>query len=202
MPTPDERPQPATERITDLDALKVFTHPLRIRLYRALYTAGEATASHLSDQVDEAVSLVSYHLRKMAAHGFIVEAPEKGSDGRERWWKLSTERGFSFRSRDFADRPEGVAVLNEVTRQLLATRGERYERYLNQQAAWPREWTDAAFSSEYMPRLTAAELQEMAEEIGALMGRWTERGRAADAAGETGGREFVAVQMYGFPFTP
>jgi DNA-binding transcriptional ArsR family regulator len=200
VPEHDDTPRPTAQRITDLDALKVFTHPLRIRLYRALYTARAATASHLADQVDEAVSLVSYHLRKLAAHGFIVEAPEKGSDGRERWWKLSSERGFSFRSGDFADRPEGVAVLNEVTRQLLATRGERYEQYLGQQAAWPREWTDASFSSEYMPRLNAAELQEMAEEIGALMSRWTDRGLAADAAGDTEGREFVAVQMYGFPF--
>ncbi|MEV6009275.1 helix-turn-helix domain-containing protein [Streptomyces sp. NPDC051976] len=198
MTAPDGTP----ERITDLAALKVFTHPLRIRLYRALYTARTATASHLADQVDEAVSLVSYHLRKMAAHGFIVEAPEKSGDGRERWWKVSSERGFSFRTADFADRPEGVAVMNEVTRQLLATRSERYERFLGEQAAWPAEWTQAAFSSEYMPRLTAAELQEMAEEIGDLMARWTDRGRAAEDAGDTADREHVAVQMYGFPFRP
>jgi DNA-binding transcriptional ArsR family regulator len=202
VPGTDDSPQPEPQRITDLDALKVFTHPLRIRLYRELFTAGTATASHLADQVDEAVSLVSYHLRKLAAHGFIVAAPEKSTDGRERWWKLSSERGFSFRSADFADRPEGAAVLDEVTRQLLATRAERYERYLNQQGTWPAQWVDAAFSSEYMPRLSAAELREMAEEIGALMRRWTDRGAAAVAAGDTEGREFVAVQMYGFPFRP
>lgn len=194
--------QDRSQRITDLDALKVFTHPLRIRLYRALLTARTATASHLADQVDEAVSLVSYHLRKMAAHGFIVEAPEHSTDGRERWWKISAERGFSFRSADFDDRPEGAAVLARVTRQLLATRAERYQQYLDEQSAWPREWTNASFSSEYMPLLNAAELQQMAEEIGALMQRWTDRGRAAEDAGDTEGREHVAVQMYGFPFRP
>lgn len=194
--------QDRSQRITDLDALKVFTHPLRIHLYRALFTARTATASHLADQVDEAVSLVSYHLRKMAAHGFIVEAPEHSTDGRERWWKVSAERGFSFRSADFDDRPEGAAVLAQVTRQLLATRAERYEQYLDQQSAWPREWTNASFSSEYMPLLTSAELQQMAEEVGELMQRWTDRGRAAEDAGDTAGREHVAVQMYGFPFRP
>lgn len=187
-------------RITDLDALKVFTHPLRIRLYRALYTSREATASHLADQVDEAVSLVSYHLRKMAAHGFIVEAPGHDDDGRERWWTVSSERGFTFRTADFDDRPEGVAVLSQVTRQLLATRADRYEQYLDEQAAWPGEWTSAAFTSEFMPRLTAAELQQMADEIVELMQRWTDRGRTAERAGDTEGREHVAVQMYGFPF--
>jgi DNA-binding MarR family transcriptional regulator len=191
-----------SQRITDLDALKVFTHPLRIRLYRALFTARTATASHLADQVDEAVSLVSYHLRKMAAHGFIVEAPEHSTDGRERWWKVSAERGFSFRSADFYDRPEGVAVLAQVTRQLLATRAERYQQYLDEQSAWSRDWTSAAFSNEFMPLLNAAELQQMADEIGELMERWTDRGRAAEDAGDTEGREHVAVQMYGFPFRP
>lgn len=194
---------PAREqRVTDLEALKVFTHPLRIRLYRALHMAGEATASHLSDQVDEAVSLVSYHLRKMAAHGFIEAAAGHRGDARERWWKVAAEHGFSFRSEDFSDGPEGQAVLTQVIRQMLASRVERYSRYLDEQGAWPAEWTDASFSSEYMPQLTAAELRQMAEEIGELMHRWTDRGRAARAAGDTEGREFVAVQMYGFPHRP
>jgi DNA-binding MarR family transcriptional regulator len=203
-PSTDPVPAPAAQpqRITDLDALKVFTHPLRIRLYRALYSGREATASHLADQVDEAVSLVSYHLRKMATHGFIEEAPGHDDDGRERWWKVSSEKGFSFRTADFDDRPEGVAVLSQVTRQLLATRAERYEQYLNEQAAWPSEWTSAAFTSEYAPRLTAAELQQMADEIVEMMHRWTERGLAAERAGDTADREHVAVQLYGFPFRP
>jgi len=195
----DDKPAGVPERITDVDALKVFTHPLRIRLYYALHTAREATASHLADQVDEAVSLVSYHLRKMAAHGFVVPAEGHDDDGRERWWTLSSRRGFTFHSADFADRPEGAAVIVQVNRQLLGTRTERYVRYLDEQAAWPRQWTEAAFSSEYVPLLTAAELQQMADELGALMQRWTDVGRAAEAAGDTEGREHVAVQMYGFP---
>lgn len=39
---------------------------------------------------------------------------------------------------------------------------------LDQQHAWPREWTGAAFTSEYQARLTVAELRELAEEIAAL----------------------------------
>jgi DNA-binding transcriptional ArsR family regulator len=199
-----EQPPAAPEprRITDLDALKVFTHPLRIRLFNALRTARSATASHLADQVDEAVSLVSYHLRKMAAHGFITEDPGRSSDGRERWWKVDEERSFTFRSADFDERPEGAAVVAQVTRQLLATRNERYERFLGEQQAWGKEWTRASFSSEFLTPLTAAELQEMADELAEVLRRWTERGRAAEDAGDTGGREHVAVQMYGFPFRP
>ncbi|MER5885281.1 helix-turn-helix domain-containing protein [Streptomyces sp. NPDC001941] len=190
-----------TRRITDVKALKVFTHPLRIRLYRALYASRAATASQLADQVDEVVSLVSYHLRKLAEGGFIEDAPGHSGDGRERWWRVSSEQGFSYRTSDFTG-PEGAAVAGSVTRQLLQARQERYSAYLDELAAWPREWTDGAFSSEYLPRLTAAETAEMGQELGELIRRWTERGRAAEEAGETEGREHVAVHLYGFPSRP
>ncbi|MFF0743437.1 helix-turn-helix domain-containing protein [Streptomyces sp. NPDC004111] len=199
-PISEHPPQP--RRITDLDALKVFAHPLRIDLYRALFTGGAATASHLSDQVDEAVSLISYHLRKMAAHGFIVEAPEQSTDGRERWWKVASEQGFTFRHSDFGDDTESVAVIGQVTRQLLQARQERYSTYLDESGSWGKDWVDAAFNWEYMPRLTAAELQQMSEEIRELIIAWRERGRAAEAAGDTEGRERTSVQMFGFPFRP
>lgn len=203
------------ERITELAQLKAFTHPLRIELYRLLTAARTATASHLAEQAGEAVSLVSYHLRKLAEHGFIEEAAEQGRDGRERWWRISAERSFSFRSADFDGTPEGTAALTGVTRELLATRTRTYLNYLDQQAGWGREWTRAAFSSEYTVRLTAGELQELAEEMGAFVRRWRERAEAAEAreaeagadeagaeAGGSAGRETVALHLYGFPFRP
>jgi DNA-binding transcriptional ArsR family regulator len=88
--------------ITDLGTLKALAHPLRMQLYRGLCVARVATASHLADQVDEAVSLVSYHLRKLAEHGLIEEAEPQSGDGRERWWRPSSE-GVSIRDRDFRD---------------------------------------------------------------------------------------------------
>ncbi|MEU8888189.1 helix-turn-helix domain-containing protein [Streptomyces sp. NPDC048442] len=159
---PESEHPPEPRRTTDLDALKVFTHPLRIDLYRALFTGGAATASHLADEVDEAVSLVSYHLRKMAAHGFIVEAPGESKDARERWWRVECGHG----------------------------------------AGWGKDWGDAAFNREYVPRLTATEFRQLSEEIRELIDSYRERGLAAEAAGDTEGREQVSVQIFGFPFRP
>lgn len=93
-----------THRIKDLDTLKALGHPLRMKLYRALYVAGTATASQLADQVDEAVYLVSYHLRKLAAHGLIEEARGSGRDARERWWQ--PVGALATRDEDFRDAPE------------------------------------------------------------------------------------------------
>ncbi|WP_151773987.1 ArsR/SmtB family transcription factor [Streptomyces abyssomicinicus] len=190
------------ERITDLSRLKAFTNPLRLRLYRALYATGAATASQLAEQVDQAPSLVSYHLRKLAEHGFVTEASGRGTDGRERWWQVASEEGWGFRDSDFADTPEGAAAVGSVIQGIVETRAAAYRAFLEQRAAWGKEWVDASVSSEWMLTLTPGELAEMNEELQALGRRWRERGKAARAAGETDGREHVAVHLYGFPFRP
>jgi DNA-binding transcriptional ArsR family regulator len=194
------RPKREPERITDLSRLKAFTNPLRLQLYRLLYAEGTATASQLAEQVDQAPSLVSYHLRKLAEHGFVTEASGQSADGRERWWRVASEEGWSFRNSDFADTPEGVAAVGAATRSIIDIRMAQYRAYLDQTAAWGKAWSDAAFSSEWMLDLTPAELAEMSGELQALARRWRERGKAAKAAGDTEDREHVSVHLYGFPF--
>ncbi len=188
-----------SRRITDLGTLKAFGHPLRMKLYRALFVARTATASQLAESVGEAVSLVSYHLRKLAGHGLIEEAEQQGEDGRERWWQVSS-RGLSFRDEDFSDAPEKVAAHVAVGRISFEQRGDLYRRYLEDPESWPPQWRSASFSSEYLPRLTADELARLSREMDELIKKYDEIGRAADEAGETEGRENVAVHVYGFPF--
>lgn len=195
-------PEPTHDRVTDLSRLKAFTNPLRMRLYRLLYVADAATASQLAEQVDEAPSLVSYHLRKLAEHGFVAEAADRGSDGRERWWRVTSEEGWGFRGSDFADTPEGAAAVGAVSRGMFETRVTQYRAYLDQAAAWGGTWTDAAFSSEWVITLGPEELREMGEEFEAVARRWRERARDVEATGGAGGREHVSVHLYGFPFRP
>ncbi|GLY66013.1 winged helix-turn-helix domain-containing protein [Amycolatopsis taiwanensis] len=194
------RPKHRPERITELSRLKAFTNPLRLRIYRLLYAAGSATASQLGEQVGETPSLVSYHLRKLAEHGFVAEATSHGDDGRERWWQVASEDGWGYRDSDFADTPEGAAAAGAVTRGIFDTRAAQYRTYLDQD--WDKAWTDAAFSSEWLLDLTPAELAEMSDELEALARRWRERGKAAKAAGDTEDREHVSLHLYGFPFRP
>ncbi len=39
--------------------------------------------------------MVSYHLRKLAEHGFVTQASGQGADGRERWWQVASEEGWA-----------------------------------------------------------------------------------------------------------
>ncbi|MET8243523.1 helix-turn-helix domain-containing protein [Streptomyces sp. NPDC005202] len=185
--------------ITDLGTLKALAHPLRMRLYRLLFVAGTATASQLAERVDEAVSLVSYHLRKLAEHGLIEEAEPRSGDARERWWQPASD-GVSIRDEDFRDAPEKVAAHLAASRLFLDQRVEMYRTYLDERAHWGPEWNEAAYDGESLLRLTAAELAELNKDLQDVLKRYDELGRAREAAGDVEGREHVALHVYGFPF--
>ncbi|MFF5186354.1 ArsR/SmtB family transcription factor [Streptomyces sp. NPDC000345] len=186
-------------RITDVGTLKALAHPLRMKLYRLLFVTEAATASQLAEQVDEAVSLVSYHLRKLAEHGLIEAAEPQSADGRERWWRPSSD-GVTVRDTDFQDAPEKVTAHLAASRLFQEQRSEMYRTYLDQRPHWGREWNEAAQDSESLLRLTAAELAELKQALHDVIKRYDEKGRAAEAHGDTEGREHVALHLYGFPF--
>jgi DNA-binding transcriptional ArsR family regulator len=185
--------------ITDVGTLKALAHPLRMKLYRGLCVAEKATASQLAEQVDEAVSLISYHLRKLAEHGLIEEAEAQSADGRERWWQPASD-GLAIHDEDFRDAPEKAAAHIAASRLFFEQRVDMVRRYLDERAHWSDAWTTASDSSEWLLHLTPDELLELAKEMNALVRRYEEHGRAAMAAGDTEGRENVAVHTYGFPF--
>ncbi|MEU6712845.1 helix-turn-helix domain-containing protein [Nonomuraea sp. NPDC046802] len=192
-------PAGKSHRVTDLDTLKALGHPLRLKLYRALYMAGTATASQLADEVGEAVSLVSYHLRKLAAHGIIEEAPEGRGDARERWWQPIAQ-GISTRDEDWRDSPEGEAVHTATSRLWARELGELYEQYLDTKHSWSADWRDAAFDSGSMMSLTADELRSLGQEIEELLAKWRARAKAAQEGDDVAGREKVSVHVQGVPY--
>lgn len=78
--------------------------------------------------------MVSYHLRKLAEHGFVSEASGRSADGREPWWQMASEEGWGFGDSDFAGTPEGAAAVGAVTRGIVETRTSPYRAYLDQGA--------------------------------------------------------------------
>ncbi len=62
-------------RRLDARSLRGLAHPLRMRLLDALRVHGPATASGLAERLGESSGATSYHLRQLAEHGFVEDAP-------------------------------------------------------------------------------------------------------------------------------
>src|SRR4051812_14770407 len=68
---PDQIPLEPAIQVTDVRALRALAHPLRNRLLGLLRLDGPATASRLARVVGESSGATSYHLRQLAAYGFV-----------------------------------------------------------------------------------------------------------------------------------
>lgn len=77
----------ARQRVPAPDRLRGLAHPVRVRVLAALRTAGPSTATALAQQLGLNSGATSYHLRQLAAYGFIVEANDLGNR-RDRYWKV------------------------------------------------------------------------------------------------------------------
>ncbi|GAB2580443.1 helix-turn-helix domain-containing protein [Kribbella endophytica] len=206
------------DRIRDIEPLRAFANPLRLRLYYALTAEGVATATRLAAIVEQPSSLVSYHLHKLAEYGFIEEAEGHSSDGRERWWRKV--RALTWQPTDFTGQPAERAVSASLRHALANHQSTRLRQYLDEEDrdVWPREWAAAAFSSDTLLQLTPSEmadfetaLQEVVIRFAKLRDNQSDTGQSAraerveSASGEDGSpaeRTPVMFFMHAFPFRP
>lgn len=164
MPQPEERPEEHSSRTLEARSLRGLAHPLRIQLLKSLRHDGPATASQLAERLGESSGATSYHLRQLAAHGFVEDDPGRGK-GRERWWKAAQE-GTTFspelhNSPDPAVRGAADLFLHEIANihtQELGT-------WLGTSREWPKEWARSADLSDFTLQLTAAQLSELNHKI-------------------------------------
>lgn len=182
---------PKIKKIEDPRTLRALAHPLRMRLLGLLRTDGPATVSSLAALVDEAVPLVSYHLRQLAEHGFIEEARELAKDRRETWWKASHEF-TSWSMTDFLDTPERLDAVGMFQREILRAHFGRIEAFFDEAHSWEKEWVDATEMSDVLLALTPAELKAMTAELWEVIHRW----RTREPSPGAGSAELI---LYAFP---
>ncbi|MBP3077572.1 ArsR family transcriptional regulator [Streptomyces sp. 604F] len=203
MPSPSEpgatpRPTaPSEHKVRTLDprSLRGLAHPLRMRLFRALRESGPATASQLAGRLDESSGATSYHLRQLAAYGFVEDAPEHGK-GRERWWR-ATSQGIRLEPDrlNLAD-PVQRGAVDVLMHEVADNHTEEVSTWLGTRHEWPAAWQEAYDLSDYSYRLTPAQAVELRERAGELL----ESFRAYEAQNaDSGDAAPYRVHLHGFP---
>jgi DNA-binding transcriptional ArsR family regulator len=160
--------------LTDPRAMRALAHPTRLRLLGELRVHGPQTVGMLSDIVDDAVGSVSYHISKLAQHGFVVEAPELARDRRERWWRAAHE-STTWETLEVLGDPERKTASDLLRRAILQRYVERLQSYHDAETSFGPEWLRGADSSDTTVHLTSDELVELRADLEALAARWEAR---------------------------
>ncbi len=154
--------------------MRALAHPIRLQLLGLLRADGPATATALAERAGISVPLASYHLRQLAVHGFIAEAPELARDRRERWWRAAHER-TNWAAVDWLDTPERIAAETAFGRAVVQRYFELMQSWIEEIPTWPRDWVDASGMSDWLVEVTVDELQTFGEELAALVERYAAR---------------------------
>ncbi|MCX4981160.1 transcriptional regulator [Streptomyces sp. NBC_00572] len=186
-------PEEYLSRRLDPRSLRGLAHPLRIQLLRTLRRHGPATASQLAEQLGESSGATSYHLRQLAAHGFVEDDPTRGK-GRERWWKAGQQGTRVDASLYENPDPEVRGALDIYVHEIATIHTQELSTYLGTRHDWDQAWLAASDMSDFTLRLPPEKLRELDEKMHALIESYrdTEDGDAPDA-------ERVRIHLHAFP---
>lgn len=193
----DDYTPPRAVRL-DARSLRGLAHPLRVRLLGLLRQDGPATASRLAVAVGESSGVTSYHLRQLAAHGFVVEDDAPHASRRERWWKAAHRMTVL---EPIPDADAGTTVLvDEYLRSVAAAYSDRIMAFADGLAttrdALGPSWSDLADMSDWWLELTPQETAELDRRLQEVIADY----RLIDpAVPRRDGAERVIVQLQVMP---
>jgi DNA-binding transcriptional ArsR family regulator len=176
----------------DARSVRGLAHPIRLKILGLLRSDGAATATTLASRLGLNTGATSYHLRQLAAYGFIVEDVDRGS-GRERWWRAAHATTY-FDRRALSGEETGEAFLRSVG-QIYA---ERIQRAADEYATLPQAWREASSLSDWLLRLTPNETHQLTSELFDVLRRYRRHDPTSPEPGPPGAVP-VSVQIQAIP---
>lgn len=160
-------------------------HEVRTHLLELLAEVGAVTATEAASRLGYSSGLCSFHLRQLARHGYIEEAPHSG--GRARPWRLKqhTPTASGPTEDQFGDLARGLE-------------DESWQRWLTQRDEAPAWRHDEAFSA--VAYLTPEELSRVADVIRRALAPYQDREQRPLARPD--GARPVALITRLFPLLP
>lgn len=167
MPEEPEAPEPKVHTL-DARSLRGLAHPLRIRMLATLRHEGPATASQLAERLGESSGSTSYHLRQLAAHGFVEDAPEHGK-GRERWWQAVHDGTRFDESLVYDEDPATRGAADLFLHEIATIHTQEMSTALADAHNWSLEWRRGTDLSDFTLRLTAEQSLELIQKMHGLI---------------------------------
>jgi len=184
-------PEPSVH-VRDPQALKALAHPLRGRLLGLLRLDGPSTATLLGHRVGESSGSTSYHLRQLAAHGFVDEVEGLGR-GRERWWR-AVHRTTYWEPAELLAQPGGREIADELLHQHLGQQARVLAQLAAEEADLHADWRAAVSLNDWALRLTPERSRTLAGELNDVLRRYRDDHEEPDAP-------LVHVLLDVFPLT-
>ncbi|MEP7194462.1 MAG: helix-turn-helix domain-containing protein [Actinomycetota bacterium] len=171
----DAIPAPAPHH--DRTALAMLAHPLRSRLLDELRLSGPATATTLAAVLHTNSGATSYHLRKLAQVGLVVDSGPGGTrTGRRRIWVASTESRPQDEGpggdTDDSDDPDAQAAIGWLARDYLHLFNDRAGQWLDTQERWPAQWRDQVGLSDHLVQVTPGQLAALRGDLADVLERY------------------------------
>jgi len=161
----------------DGPGLRVLAHPVRARVMAELRGAGPATATALAARLRTNTGATSYHLRKLAEVGLVVDTGE--GTGRRRLWAANP--GGSPRPEP-ADDGDDDAALDWLARDYVQHFAEKAQDWLDTREDWPGDWQEQVGLEDHLVLVTPAQLAALRGELHDLLERYRRVGAGSPQA--------------------
>ncbi|MCX5406950.1 helix-turn-helix domain-containing protein [Streptomyces sp. NBC_00335] len=185
-----QNPEPQLRKL-DAHSLRGLAHPLRIRLLGDLRLHGPATASQLAERLGESSGATSYHLRQLAAYGFVEDAPEHGK-GRERWWRPAQDGTIFDEALVYDTDPATRGAAEVFLAEIVKIHEQELSSWLGEAHTWSLEWRRSSELSDFSLQLTPEQSHELVLKMHDLINSYRDLPPSE-------GTETVRVHTHAFP---
>lgn len=198
----------ARQRVPAPDRLRGLAHPVRMRVLAALRTAGPSTATALAQRLGLNSGATSYHLRQLAAYGFIVEADDLGNR-RDRFWRVPDAKSSAPVEESSAERGPlaDVEARAAYLQARLVEHTDAAQSAIEHATGLEEPWSGATSLTTHVVNLTPERAGRLIADIDGLIEAAIDEADQADTASESNGhgktdaRPYV-VQVQGFLAPP
>lgn len=155
--------------ISQADAIKAMTHPLRLRLLALFDSDSELTATQCAERTGESVASCSFHLRQLEKYGRVERAE---AHGKERPWRV-VSRGYAVRP-DVAD-PDSWPAAKAFSSMFVTEQFGRLQRWIADADRDDPDWLYATTQTQQEYWATRDELDDLARRLEELAAPFRDR---------------------------